>query len=53
MKKINQEKENVVFNVINILILVVNIYYKGEIELGIWLLVSVQIYNFRKIIKIN
>jgi len=52
MKKINQEKKNVVFNVINILILVVNFYYKGEIEI-IWLLVSVQIYNFRKIIKIN
>jgi len=47
MKKINQEKKSVVFNVINILTLVINICYKEEIN-TIWLLVQFKFICLEK-----
>jgi hypothetical protein len=46
-KKVNEEKKNVVFNVINILILVINIYYKEDIKI-IWLLVQFKFIILEK-----
>ena len=46
-KKKNKEKKNVVFNVINILILVNNIYYKEDIKI-IWLLVQFKFIILEK-----